>query len=187
MAQGSAGTYALGVLAEQTSLGIPVVVLPFVNVSLASRAPFQRSVDSLQDEGVTVLLGPGAFEPRQPRTGGSFSDYPWHLALDQVEEVLRTTGEDTAAKASHGFSREPATRSARPRVPDVPGVDQVRQRLQRRRSTRAASARSVGSPICTGFLPTKAKFSESAIPGSARTVTSTGSCAIQWERAKSDN
>ena len=98
-AQGSADTYALGVLAEQTSLEIPVVVLPFVNISLASRAPFRRSVDSLREEGVTVLPGPGAFEPRPPRTGGSFSDYPWHLALDQVEEVLRTTGEDTARES----------------------------------------------------------------------------------------
>jgi phosphopantothenoylcysteine synthetase/decarboxylase len=37
-AQGISDTYALGVLAEATGLGVPIVVLPFVNTALASRA-----------------------------------------------------------------------------------------------------------------------------------------------------
>jgi hypothetical protein len=68
-AEGISDTYALGVLAETTGLGVPTVVLPFVNTALADRAPFRRSVDSLRAEGVKILLGPGGFQPHPPRTG----------------------------------------------------------------------------------------------------------------------
>jgi hypothetical protein len=98
-AQGISDTYALGVLAELTSLDIPIVVLPFVNSALASRAPFRRSIDSLRDEGVQVLLGPGGFEPHPPHTGGSVIDtYPWSATLDKVERLadLRPPGTNTA-------------------------------------------------------------------------------------------
>ncbi|WP_248966087.1 flavoprotein [Sphaerisporangium perillae] len=84
-AQGAADTYALGLLAEAPGLGIPVVVLPFVNSALAGRAPFRRSVDELRAEGVHVLIGPGEFEPHAPDFGGDISGtYPWHLALSAL-------------------------------------------------------------------------------------------------------
>ena len=83
-AQGISDTYALGLLAEATGMGVPVVVLPFVNTALASRAPFRRSVEGLRHEGIKVLLGPGGVEPHPPRTGGDLiNSYPWHLAMDQ--------------------------------------------------------------------------------------------------------
>ncbi len=50
-AQGISDTYALGVLAETTALGVPIVVLPFVNSALADRAPFRRSIENLRREG----------------------------------------------------------------------------------------------------------------------------------------
>jgi phosphopantothenoylcysteine synthetase/decarboxylase len=88
-AHGISDTYALGVLAETTGLGVPTVVLPFVNTALASRAPFRRSIDSLRAEGVRILLGPGGFQPHPPRTGGNLIDtYPWHLGLDEAERML---------------------------------------------------------------------------------------------------
>src|SRR5450432_2159539 len=68
-AQGISDTYALGILAEVTSLAVPIVVLPFVNSALASRAPFQASVEELGSEGVHILIGPGRVEPHEPRTG----------------------------------------------------------------------------------------------------------------------
>jgi phosphopantothenoylcysteine synthetase/decarboxylase len=84
-AQGISDTYALGVLAEMTGMGIPIAVLPFVNTALAGRAPFQRSVESLRSEGVRILLGPGGFQPHPPRTGsGLVAAYPWHLGLDEL-------------------------------------------------------------------------------------------------------
>jgi hypothetical protein len=99
-AHGISDTYALGVLAETTGLGVPIVVLPFVNSALASRPPFVRSVEALRAEGVRILLGPGGIEPHPPRTGGDLIDrYPWHLALDEAERMLS---------------------SARPSAPDEP-------------------------------------------------------------------
>ncbi|WP_328472419.1 flavoprotein [Actinoplanes sp. NBC_00393] len=87
-AQGIADTYALGLLAEAPGLGIPVVMLPFVNSALASRAAFRRSVEELRSEGVCVLLGPEGFEPHAPASGaGRFDVYPWHLALQGLERL----------------------------------------------------------------------------------------------------
>ncbi|GAA3143596.1 hypothetical protein GCM10010466_38200 [Planomonospora alba] len=84
-AQGIADTYALGLLSEAPGLGVPVVVLPFVNSALASRAPFRRSVEQLRAEGVRVFLGPGEFEPHPPASGADRIDaYPWHLALKGI-------------------------------------------------------------------------------------------------------
>ncbi len=83
LACGISDTYALGVLAETIGLGLPVVILPFVNTALANREPFKRSVDRLRAEGASVLFGPGGIEPHQPHTGGDLIDeYPWSLAMD---------------------------------------------------------------------------------------------------------
>jgi len=94
-AHGISDTYALGVLAETTGLAVPIVVLPFVNSALASRPPFQRSVEALRAEGVRILLGPGGVQPHPPRTGGELIDsYPWRLALDEAEHMLRPPRSD---------------------------------------------------------------------------------------------
>jgi phosphopantothenoylcysteine synthetase/decarboxylase len=94
-ATGTSDTYALGVLAEQTGMGLPVIVLPFVNAALASRAPFQRNVESLRTEGVSILLGPGGIEPHQPHTGGTLTEtYPWHLALDEAEAMTASDDQE---------------------------------------------------------------------------------------------
>jgi phosphopantothenoylcysteine synthetase/decarboxylase len=86
-ANGISDTYALGILAEAPGLGIPVVVLPFVNSALAGRLPFKDSVDVLRSEGVQVLLGPGEFEPHPPGSGDDrISDFPWQLAISSVPD-----------------------------------------------------------------------------------------------------
>jgi hypothetical protein len=61
--------------------------LPYVNAALAGRAPFLRAVDSLGDEGVHILLGPGWIEPHQPRSGADAAKFPWHLGLDEAERL----------------------------------------------------------------------------------------------------
>ncbi|WP_084693267.1 flavoprotein [Actinomadura atramentaria] len=87
-AAGISDTYALGVLAEAPGLGIPVVVLPYVNEAMFNRVPFQRSISVLAGEGVRVLLGPGGFEPHPPGTGDSTRDaFPWGSALDEVRRL----------------------------------------------------------------------------------------------------
>lgn len=84
-ANGISDTYALGILAEAPGLGIPVVVLPFVNSALAGRAPFKESVNELRGEGIRILLGPGEFEPHPPGSGGDrISEFPWQLAMASV-------------------------------------------------------------------------------------------------------
>ncbi|MEU8102943.1 flavoprotein [Nonomuraea muscovyensis] len=84
-AHGIADTYALGLLSEAPGLGIPVVILPFVNTALASRTPFRHSVDRLRAEGVRILLGPGQFEPHPPSSGAERVDsYPWSLTLENL-------------------------------------------------------------------------------------------------------
>jgi len=84
-ALGISDTYALGVLAEQTGLGLPIVVLPFVSDALAGRPPFARSVRALRAEGVSILLGPGGVPPH-PAHGEAdvMAAFPWHLALDEA-------------------------------------------------------------------------------------------------------
>src|SRR5262252_4230155 len=87
-ALGISDTYALGVLAEQTGLGVPIVVLPFVNDALAGRPPFARSVKALRAEGVSILLGAGSVQPH-PAHGeaGVMDSFPWQLALDEAAEM----------------------------------------------------------------------------------------------------
>jgi hypothetical protein len=88
-ALGISDTYALGVLAEAPGLGIPLVVLPFVNAALAAHPSFGHSVESLRAIGVWVLFGPGEWKPHPPGTGGSrIESFPWHLLLDRVEELI---------------------------------------------------------------------------------------------------
>src|SRR3984957_13332144 len=91
-ALGISDTYALGVLAELTGTGVPVTVLPFVNTALASRAPYQRSLETLRAEGVKILDESDGLAAHAPRTGtGLISSFPWHLALNHAGLRLRRT------------------------------------------------------------------------------------------------
>ena len=88
-AHGISDTYALGILAETTGLGIPTVVLPFVNSALASRLPFRHSIENLRAEGAHILLGPGNIQPHEPHTGSDLiSSYPWQLAIERAENII---------------------------------------------------------------------------------------------------
>ncbi|TQN28680.1 flavoprotein [Haloactinospora alba] len=87
LACGIADTYALDVVNEAIGLGIPLVVLPFVNAAYARRAPLLNSVAELRAEGVSVLLGPGGFEPHEPGGGTEArSRFPWKHALDTLDD-----------------------------------------------------------------------------------------------------
>jgi hypothetical protein len=99
-AHGTSDTYALGILAEMTGMGLPVIVLPYVNAALASRAPFRRSVESLREEGVRILLGRGAVEPHQPRSGADPSRFPWHLALDEADHLAGAPADSLQGRGS---------------------------------------------------------------------------------------
>ncbi len=84
-ALGIADSYALAVLAEQTGMGLPIVVLPAVSAPLASRPQFARSLKALRAEGVSVLLGPGGTAPPSASEYSATEEaFPWHLALDEA-------------------------------------------------------------------------------------------------------
>jgi phosphopantothenoylcysteine synthetase/decarboxylase len=86
-AAGISDTFALGLLAELTPVGLPMAVLPFVNASLAANRAFIKSVAELREASVTVLLGDGGFIPHAAGQGGSqIASFPWAAALDAVSK-----------------------------------------------------------------------------------------------------
>lgn len=58
-AAGISDTLALGLLNEATGLGRPIVTVPWPNVALARHPAFGRSIATLRDCGITVILDPG--------------------------------------------------------------------------------------------------------------------------------
>ncbi len=83
-AYGLADTLALSLLTEAVGLGLPLVAAPALNSAQAAHPAFERSVAALREMGVTVLYGPGVYEPGSPGTGGR--PYDWELALGALEE-----------------------------------------------------------------------------------------------------
>lgn len=88
LASGIADTYLLDVTTEMIGLGVPVVILPFVNLALAARMPFRRAVEQLGNEGVRILMGVDGFRPHPPGTGGDRLDvFPWSSAVQAVSDL----------------------------------------------------------------------------------------------------
>ena len=70
--------------------GPDTVVLPFFNDALAKHPAWRRSIDTLREVGVTVLVSPDTYEPHRAGAGDeALKTYPWHLALEAMEESLR--------------------------------------------------------------------------------------------------
>ncbi|MDI1461061.1 flavoprotein [Catellatospora sp. KI3] len=91
---GVADNYALAVVAELVGVGLPTVVVPFVNAALARRAPYQTALRVLLSEGIRVL-GPGdQWEPHEPGAGGrSHGRLPWQQAFDIATALTERTGD----------------------------------------------------------------------------------------------
>lgn len=98
VALGISDNYAIGVLAECIGIGVPVVVLPFINTALAGRSPLAMAITALRNEGVRVLLGPDGFEPHPPGHGEDrITSFPWARALAAATEATTTTTKPTSA------------------------------------------------------------------------------------------
>jgi phosphopantothenoylcysteine synthetase/decarboxylase len=79
LAAGIADTYALDVASENIALGVPTLIAPYVNTTLAGRAPYRRAIAMLRDEGVRVADLPD----HEPNTGIIDTvTFPWGAALD---------------------------------------------------------------------------------------------------------
>lgn len=90
-ALGIADTLVLGILTEAIGLGLPIVLLPFVNQALAAHPAWTTSIATLRAARVTVLLGPDVYEPHQAGEGKQFlAHYPWHATLTALNEVVNS-------------------------------------------------------------------------------------------------
>ncbi|MCD9145489.1 flavoprotein [Streptomyces albireticuli] len=82
-AQGISDTLALGLLTEAIGLGLPITALPHWNDAQHRHPAVTRSVTTLREAGVTVLLGDTGFTPHPPRKG-NLDTYPWQAAINAL-------------------------------------------------------------------------------------------------------
>lgn len=87
-AGGHADTLALGVLTEGLGKVVPIVALPYINAAQARHPALPRTLATLREAGVRVLLSDGqdhgeGFVPHPPGHG-RVEAYPWDLALDNL-------------------------------------------------------------------------------------------------------
>ncbi|MFF1700065.1 flavoprotein [Streptomyces sp. NPDC058257] len=82
-AAGISDTLALGLITEGIGLQLPIVALPHWNNAQDAHPAVGRSVQTLRDAGVTVLLGGEGFVPHRPRHG-NLDAYPWQTAIDAL-------------------------------------------------------------------------------------------------------
>jgi phosphopantothenoylcysteine synthetase/decarboxylase len=82
-AQGISDTLALGLLNEAVGLRLPMVAVPWPNAALAAHPVFARSLATLREWGITLILDPG----RLPLPGtGDAATFPW----DELRAILPT-------------------------------------------------------------------------------------------------
>lgn len=87
-ANGITDTLVLSTVAEAVGLGIPVVALPFFNEALAKHPAWRRSIETLREMGVTVLMSSGIYEPHAPGAGDEvLRTYPWRSTLDALDAL----------------------------------------------------------------------------------------------------
>jgi phosphopantothenoylcysteine decarboxylase len=84
-AYGLADILALALL-KAIGFGLPLVAAPALNSAQASHPAFDRRVTALREMGVTVLYGPGVYEPGPPGTGGR--PYDGELPLEALQEKV---------------------------------------------------------------------------------------------------
>lgn len=88
-ALGLTGSFVIGVAAEGIGKSIRLITMPCVNAAYVQHPQFGQSVETLRAAGVSVLYGPGGFEPNQPGERRA-EGYPWHLALREVHRIVGT-------------------------------------------------------------------------------------------------
>jgi phosphopantothenoylcysteine decarboxylase len=83
-AAGISDTLALGLITEAIGLGVPLVAAPSLNSAQAAHPAFEQNLATLRTAGVTVLYGPGVYEPAPPR--GPERPYEWELVVGALRK-----------------------------------------------------------------------------------------------------
>ncbi|MFC9810450.1 flavoprotein [Streptomyces virginiae] len=91
-ALGLTDRFVVGVAAEAIGKGTPLAVMPCVNTAYVRHPQFEQSIAVLRGAGVRVLYGEDGFTPHPPGRGGA-EPYPWPLALDAVDDLVRDTAQ----------------------------------------------------------------------------------------------
>ena len=90
-AQGISDTLALGLLNEAVGLGLPMIVVPWPNAALAAHPVFVRSVATLREWGVALLLDPSRLPSapaRRPAVPGEIQPGPAAFPWDELTALL---------------------------------------------------------------------------------------------------
>lgn len=96
-AQGISDTLALGLLNEAIGLGLPMVAVPWPNVALARHPVFVRSVATLREWGVRVILDPA----RLPQASETPPVFPWEELHAELLGIRRAV-DDARSHAERG-------------------------------------------------------------------------------------
>jgi phosphopantothenoylcysteine synthetase/decarboxylase len=92
-AAGISDTLALALLNEAIGLGLPIVTLPWPNEPLARHPAFGRSIATLRECGITVILDQAHLPDRD---GAADARFPWHALQAELAriraEISRPTG-----------------------------------------------------------------------------------------------
>lgn len=87
-ALGLTPNFVTGCVTEAVVRRLPLVVVPCVDTEYATHPQFGRSIETLREAGVRVLLGPDGFQPEPPGEGDR-RKYPWGQALDAARALAR--------------------------------------------------------------------------------------------------
>ncbi len=85
LAQGISDTLALGLLNEAVGLGLPMAAVPWPNAALARHPVFLRSIATLREWGVRIILDPY----RLPGASEIPAVFPWADLRAELAELRR--------------------------------------------------------------------------------------------------
>jgi phosphopantothenoylcysteine synthetase/decarboxylase len=91
LAHGISDTLALGLLNEGVGLGLPIIAVPWPNAPLARHPVFRRSLATLREWRVTVIIDPA----RLPQASAEPAAFPWEELRTELTK-LRVTEIESA-------------------------------------------------------------------------------------------